>query len=95
LIRQSSLVALYSILLLWLPFFGPLIGGYLGTKKINNITEAVMIAVIPMVVLGIGSIVFFQKITFIKISSIGVVVFLTLQQVGVLAGVVLKGLKKK
>lgn len=94
-IKQSFIISIYSAFLIWLPFFGPLIGGYFGTKKINNFAEAVIISIVPMLLMGLFSIALFQKVTFIQISSIGIVVYLTVQQVGVLAGVVFKGLIKR
>jgi len=42
-----------SLLLFWLPFFGPLIAGFVGGKKSGGVGSAVGAVFLPAVVLGV------------------------------------------
>jgi len=42
-----------SLLLFWLPFFGPLIAGFVGGKKAGDVGSAIGAAFLPAVVLGV------------------------------------------
>ncbi len=43
---------LISILLFWLPGFGPLIAGIVGGKKSGGVTNAIIAVLLPAIVLG-------------------------------------------
>ena len=59
-----------SLLLFWLPFFGPLIAGFVGGKKSGGVGPAITAVFLPAVVLGI---VFFILGTATGIPLLGVV----------------------
>ena len=42
-----------SLLLFWLPFFGPLIAGFVGGKKAGGVGSAIGAVFLPAVLLGI------------------------------------------
>lgn len=43
---------LISVLLFWLPFFGPLIAGVVGGKKAGGIGKAIIAVFLPAVIVG-------------------------------------------
>lgn len=47
-------IFLISILLFWLPGFGPLIAGIVGGKKSGGVFNAILAVILPAIVLGIG-----------------------------------------
>ena len=59
-----------SLLLCWLPFFGPLIAGFVGGKKSGGVGPAITAVFLPAVVLGI---VFFILGTATGIPLLGIV----------------------
>ena len=42
-----------SLLLFWLPFFGPLIAGFVGGKKAGGVGSAINAVFLPAIVLGV------------------------------------------
>ena len=44
---------LISLLLFWLPFFGPLIAGFVGGKKAGSVGSALGAVFLPALVLGV------------------------------------------
>ncbi len=42
-----------SLLLFWLPFFGPLIAGFVGGKKAGGVGSAIGAVFLPAIVLGV------------------------------------------
>lgn len=42
-----------SLLLIWLPFFGPLIAGFVGGKKAGGVGAAIGAVFLPAIVLGV------------------------------------------
>jgi hypothetical protein len=59
-----------SLLLFWLPFFGPLIAGFVGGKKSGGVGPAITAVFLPAVLLGV---VFFILGTATGLPLIGVV----------------------
>ena len=55
---------LLSVLLFWLPFFGPLIAGYVGGKKAGGIGPALGAVFLPALVLGVAFFVLGTSVTF-------------------------------
>ena len=43
---------LLSILLLWLPFIGPLIAGFVGGRKAGSVGNAILAVFLPAIVFG-------------------------------------------
>lgn len=54
---------LISILLFWLPGFGPLIAGFVGGKKSGGVLNAIIAVILPAVVLGICLFLFTSLLT--------------------------------
>lgn len=54
---------LISILLFWLPGFGPLVAGIVGGKKSGGIFNAILAVILPAIVLGIGLFLFTSVLT--------------------------------
>ena len=52
-----------SILLIWLPPFGPLIAGFVGGKKAGGILRGLTAALLPGIVLAIGLFAFGSVLT--------------------------------
>jgi hypothetical protein len=61
---------LISLLLFWLPFFGPLIAGFVGGKKSGGVGPAILAVFLPAILLGI---VFFILGTATGLPLVGVV----------------------
>jgi len=43
-----------SVVLFWLPFFGPLIAGVVGGKKAGGVGKAIIAVFLPAVIVGAG-----------------------------------------
>lgn len=54
---------LISILLFWLPGFGPLIAGLVGGKKSGGVFNAIIAVILPAIVLGICLFLFTSLLT--------------------------------
>lgn len=54
---------LISILLFWLPGFGPLIAGVVGGKKSGGVVNAIIAVILPAAVLGIFLFLFTSLLT--------------------------------
>lgn len=54
---------LISILLFWLPGFGPLIAGIVGGKKSGGVLNAIIAVILPAIVLGICLFLFTSLLT--------------------------------
>jgi hypothetical protein len=54
---------LISILLFWLPGFGPLIAGFVGGKKSGGVFNAIIAVILPAIVLGICLFLFTSLLT--------------------------------
>jgi len=54
---------LISILLFWLPGFGPLIAGFVGGKKSGGVLNAIIAVILPAIVLGICLFLFTSLLT--------------------------------
>ena len=84
-----------SLLLFWLPGFGPLIAGYVGGRMAGNVSAAFSAALLPMVVAGLGV---FIAVTLIGLPFIGViagtalVIYIIAHEIALIAGAVIGGL---
>jgi len=58
---------LISVLLFWLPFFGPLIAGFVGGKKAGSVGAALGAVLLPAVVLGVLFFAFGTALTFMPL----------------------------
>ncbi len=56
-------IFLISILLFWLPGFGPLIAGIVGGKKAGGISNAIIAVFLPAIVLGVLLLFFTSALT--------------------------------
>ena len=67
-----------SLLLIWLPFFGPLIAGFVGGQKAGGVGSAIGAVFPPAIVLGVAFFVFGPALTFIPLvgALVGVTGFL-------------------
>ncbi len=52
-IRGMLWMILISILLFWLPFFGPLIAGFVGGKKAGTVGSAILAIFLPAILIGV------------------------------------------
>ena len=59
-----------SLLLFWLPFFGPLIAGFVGGKKSGGVGPAILAVFLPAILLGV---IFFILGTATGIPLVGVI----------------------
>jgi len=94
-VRGAIWMFIISLLLIWLPFFGPLIAGFVGGKKAGGVGSALGAVFLPAIVLGI---VFFVLGTATGLPIVGAVtggvVFLTVAALAVgplLVGAILGG----
>lgn len=62
-LRGLIWMAVVSLLLFWLPVFGPLIAGFVGGRKAGGLCEAALAALVPAVVLGLLLFLFATAIT--------------------------------
>ena len=62
---------LISLLLFWLPFFGPLIAGIVGGKKAGGVGAAIIAVFLPGILFGIG--LFLMAASIVGIPLIGAV----------------------
>lgn len=85
-----------ALLLFWLPFFGPLIAGFVGGKKAGNVGSAIAAVFLPAIVLGVAFFVFGTALTFMPLvgAVTGATAFLAVAAVAVgplLLGAILGG----
>ena len=52
-LRGMLWMILISILLFWLPFFGPLIAGFVGGKKAGTVGSAILAVFLPAILIGV------------------------------------------
>ena len=84
-----------SLLLFWLPGFGPLIAGYVGGRMAGNVSAAFSAALLPMVVAGLGV---FIAVTLIGLPFIGAIagtalaIYILVHEIALIAGAVIGGL---
>ncbi len=50
-LRGMLWMLLISVLLFWLPFFGPLIAGFVGGKKAGTVGSAILAVFLPAIVI--------------------------------------------
>lgn len=78
-------MAFLSLLLFWLPVFGPLIAGFVGGRSAGGVGNALLAALLPTIVLGVLMFVFGTALTTVPVigivASMGAVV-LALSQIG-------------
>ena len=87
---------LLSLLLFWLPFFGPLIAGFVGGKKAGGIGSALGAVFLPALILGMLFFVFGTTLTFMPLVGAlagagGVVLAVTIISTPLLIGAILGG----
>jgi len=98
----SAWMIIISLLLFWLPGFGPLIAGYVGGKRAGDVSHAFQAALLPMAVVGV--VVFLILFLFMGpllgpiAAGIGVVagtyifIHLALLEIALIAGAIIGGL---
>ncbi|HWC13831.1 MAG TPA: hypothetical protein VG929_04480 [Actinomycetota bacterium] len=52
--KAALYMGLISLVLIWLPFIGPLIAGIVGGKVARTVGKAIVASIIPSIVLGAG-----------------------------------------
>jgi len=93
-LAPSIVMILVSLLLYWLPGFGPLIAGYVGGRMAGNARDALFAALLPMVVAGIGV---FVAISLFGLPVVGViagallVLYIIALEIGLIAGAIIGG----
>lgn len=91
----SIWMIIISLLLFWLPGFGPLIAGYVGGKKAGSAGRAFMAALLPMLIAGF---LVFLAVAFIGFPFIGVlagatlVIYIAVLEIALIAGALIGGL---
>ena len=58
---------LISLLLFWLPLFGPLIAGFVGGKKSGGVGSAIGAVLLPAVILAVLFFIFGTALTFMPV----------------------------
>lgn len=89
-------MAIISLLLFWLPLFGPLIAGFVGGKKSGGVGPALGAVLLPAVILGLLFFAFGTALTFMPLigAIVGAGGFLTalgLISLPLLVGAILGG----
>ena len=84
-----------SLLLFWLPGFGPLIAGYVGGRMAGDASHAFKAALLPMILVGI---VVFLAITMVGLPIVGaiagavVIIYIAVLEIALIAGAIVGGL---
>lgn len=81
-----------SILLFWLPIFGPIIAGFVGGRKIGSIGKAVVAALLPAFLLAIFSLFFMPIKPSLSILGGSATVMVVMSSIFLLVGAVLGAL---
>lgn len=98
---RSSIVAAslwmlgISLLLFWVPTFGPLIAGYIGGRRAGSPGRGLLAALLPMLALGTVVVLLFAGMMLPVVGMVAgatLVAVLLLQELGLVAGAVLGGL---
>jgi hypothetical protein len=86
---------LLSILLFWLPTFGPLIAGYVGGRRAGSAGRALAAALLPMLALGLLVSVLLAGAA-LPVAGVlvgaSLAILLALQEIGLIAGALIGGL---
>lgn len=53
-LKAALYMGAISLLLIWLPFIGPIVAGIVGGKAARTVGKALVASVIPSILLGIG-----------------------------------------
>lgn len=53
-LKAALYMGAISLLLIWLPFIGPIVAGIVGGKAARTVGKAVVASLIPSVILGVG-----------------------------------------
>ncbi len=69
-VRATLYMGVVSLLLIWLPVVGPVIAGIIGGKAARTVPKAIVAAVIPSILLGLG---LFAILTSFDLPLIGAV----------------------
>lgn len=91
----SIAMIVISLLLFWLPGFGPLIAGYVGGRMAGDAKSALSAAFLPMIASGILVFVF---ISFIGLPVVGMVVgvgailYIAMHEIALIAGALIGGI---
>lgn len=89
-------MVLISILLFWLPTFGPLIAGLVGGKKAGGVGAGIMAALLPSLIVAVLLFTFSTVLTTMPIvgaiAGMGMFVLLSLQIGPLLLGAIIGGL---
>lgn len=94
-LAASLWMVVLSLLLFWLPTFGPLIAGYIGGRKAGSVGRGLAAALLPMLVLGVMIWVAFAGMMLPVVGAlVGATLLagLALQEIGLVAGAVIGGL---
>lgn len=85
-----------SLLLFWLPVFGPLIAGLVGGRKAGSVGRAIIAVFLPAVLMGLLATAAVAYLTDLLIwgvlAGLGTAVLLLIQIVPLLAGAIIGGL---
>lgn len=94
-LAASLWMVVLSLLLFWLPTFGPLIAGYIGGRKAGSAGRGLAAALLPMLVLGAMIWVTFAGMMLPVVGVLAgatLVAGLALQEIGLVAGAIIGGL---
>lgn len=87
---------LLSILLFWLPGFGPLIAGIVGGKKAGGVGSALIAVFLPGIILGVALFIFASSLTGVPligvIAGAGVFILIVTEIGPLLIGAIIGGL---
>jgi len=99
--RRPSIVAaslwmiVLSLLLFWLPTFGPLVAGYVGGRRAGSPGRGLAAALLPMAVIGMLIWLVFAGAMLPVVGALAgatLAVALILQEIGLVAGALIGGL---
>ena len=89
-------ILLISILLFWLPTFGPLIAGFVGGKKAGGVGAGIMAAFLPAVILTVLLFTFSTALTTMPVigavAGAGIFMLMVFQIGPLLLGAIIGGL---
>lgn len=87
---------LVSILLFWLPTFGPLIAGIVGGKKAGGVGAGIMAALLPSIIVAVLLFTFSTALTTMPIvgavAGMGIFMLMAIQIGPLLLGAIIGGL---
>lgn len=92
-------MALLSLALFWLPFFGPLIAGLVGGKTAGGVLRGLLAAILPAVLLGVLLFALSTTLTGLPLIGLlaggGVALLVIFQGLPLILGALLGGLLAK